>query len=260
MGYNWFIGLFISVRVLPSSQERDSLETTTVYFEFLLFLGSMLGFEVRPERTCMHFINKMAGMEDFYSGEDLDAILLAIEDNILEDDELYAVPVNEVVEEVSAGVNVDKFSCDQCEKTCKTKRGLSRHKNTKHKDSVPGIPVVIPDVTPESKFHPLHLKGFIIKSASKLANDECYSEKTRGEFTNYEVTLDDAIFSYQFVRDIIGSFKGDTEKFYSSFYKCVSDVIVFRNLTLKDPQLFLVLRLLIMFLPTSQNLKSREML
>ena len=200
----------------------------------------MLGFEVRPERTCMHFINKMAGMEDFYSGEDLDAILLAIEDNILEDVELYAVPVNEVVEEVSAGVNVDKFSCDQCEKTCKTKRGLSRHKNTKHKDSVPGVPVVVPDVTPESKFHPLHLKGFIIKSASKLANDECYSEKTenRGEFTNYEVTLDDTIFSYQFVRDIIGSFKGDTEKFYSSFYKCVSDVIVFRNLT-KRPSVIL---------------------
>ena len=66
----------------------------------------------------------MAGMEDFYSGEDFDAILSAIEDNILEDDELCAVPVNEVVEEVSVGVNVEEFACDQCEKTCKTKRGL----------------------------------------------------------------------------------------------------------------------------------------
>ena len=106
----------------------------------------------------MHtFYKNMAGMEDFYSGEDFDAILSAIEDKILEDDELCAVPVNEVVEEVSVGVNVEEFACDQCEKTCKTKRGLTRHKNTKHKDSVPGV--VVPDVTPESKLHPLHLKG-----------------------------------------------------------------------------------------------------
>ena len=92
----------------------------------------MLSFEVRPERTCMHFINKMAGVEDFYSGEDLDAILLAIEDNILEDDELYADPVNEVVEEVLTGVNVDKFSCDQCERELAKLNEVCHVKTQKH--------------------------------------------------------------------------------------------------------------------------------
>ena len=38
-------------------------------------------------------------------------------------------------------------------------------------------------------------------------------------------------FHIKFVRDVIGSFKGDTGKLYSSFYKCVSDDIVFKNLT-----------------------------
>ena len=45
-------------------------------------------------------------------------------------------------------------------------------------------------------------------------------------------------FLYQFVKDIIGSFKGDTEKFYSTFYKSVSDDIVFKNLT-KRPSVIL---------------------
>ena len=37
-------------------------------------------------------------------------------------------------------------------------------------------------------------------SVSKLALvDECYSEKTQKEFANYEVTVDDANYSYQFI-------------------------------------------------------------
>ena len=36
-------------------------------------------------------------------------------------------------------------------------------------------------------------------SVSKLALDECYSEKTLNEFANYEVTVDDANYSYQFI-------------------------------------------------------------
>ena len=42
-------------------------------------------------------------------------------------------------------------------------------------------------------------KIFMKNSVSKLALDECYSEKTQKEFANYEVTtVDDANYSYQF--------------------------------------------------------------
>jgi len=183
----------------------------------------------------------MAGMEDFYSGEDLDAILSAIEENILEgteDYEEYAVPVNEVVEEVSGVDNTSSFHCDKCDKVCKTSRGLTRHKNAKHKDSTV-VNSAAPAIIPEDLFHPLHLKKIIMKSATKLANDECYSEKSRKEFANFQnITSDDAIFSYQFIRDVVGDFKGDAEKFYSCFYKCVSDDIIFKNMS-KRPSVIL---------------------
>ena len=42
-------------------------------------------------------------------------------------------------------------------------------------------------------------KIFMKNSVSMLALDECYSEKNQKEFANYEVTVDDANYSYQFI-------------------------------------------------------------
>ena len=86
--------------------------------------------------------------------------------------------------------------------------------------------------SPEDKLHPSYFKKFIQNGASKLALDEYYSEKFREEFSSYVVTYDDALFSYQFVRDLIGCFNGNSEKFYPTFYKCVSsDENAFINLS-----------------------------
>ena len=71
-----------------------------------------------------------------------------------------------------------------------------------------------------------------------MALDECYSEKFRKEFSSYVVTYDDALFSYQFVRDLIGCFNGDLEKFYPTFYKCVSsDENAFKNLSRRSSRI-----------------------
>ena len=43
-------------------------------------------------------------------------------------------------------------------------------------------------------------------SVSKLALDECYSEKTQKVFANYEVTVDDANYSYQFIFEMLKNF------------------------------------------------------
>ena len=97
-----------------------------------------------PERACTLFTKKMAGMEDFYSGEDFDAILVAIEDNLLEENKEFS-PVDLLVEEVEH----HQF---------KTSRGLTRHKDAIHKEAVCG-PSVSGKllVTPESLLHPLIL-------------------------------------------------------------------------------------------------------
>ena len=77
-----------------------------------------------PERACTLFTKKIGGMEDFYSEEDFDAILAAIEDNLLEENKEFS-PVDLLVEEVEHHHPATVFSCDECDKVCKTSRGLT---------------------------------------------------------------------------------------------------------------------------------------
>ena len=170
-------------------------------------------------------------MEDFYTGDDLDCILAVIEDDLLEKNEEITGEVNNVVGEI-VDIPPDKwFHCDQCDEVCKTTRGLTRHINAKHKTELKEDHEGNNPITAESILHPLYLKKYINASALKLSADECYSESTRMKFTNYVVNLDDANYTYHFVRNIIRDFHGDGEKFYPDFYKCVLDEIIFKNLS-----------------------------
>ena len=81
----------------------------------------------------------------------------------------------------------------------------------------------IVDKSPEALLHPLYFKKYINVSAIKLSQDQCYSEKTWKEFDGYEVSFDHANETYQYIRDVLGESKGDAEKFYPKFYKCVSE-------------------------------------
>ena len=77
--------------------------------------------------------------------------------------------------------------------------------------------------------HPLYFKQYVNNAAKKLAEGGCYSKKTLSALKGYH--LDDANFSYKFVRKVIENFNGNGEKFYPQFYDCVSgDEIVFRGL------------------------------
>ena len=69
----------------------------------------------------------MAGKEDFYSGENLEAILAAMEDNLLDQNEDFSAQIDGVGE-LGENQPACSFSCDQCDKICKTQRGLTRHK------------------------------------------------------------------------------------------------------------------------------------
>ena len=150
-----------------------------------------------PERAFTLFTKKMAGMEDFYSEEDFDAILAAIEDNLLEENKEFSSPVDLLVEEVEHHHPATEFSCDECDKVCKTSRGLTRHKDAIHKEVVCG-PSVSGKllVTPESLLHPLYFNKYVNQSAAKLAIDECYSERLRKEFVVYSIDSDYADVSY----------------------------------------------------------------
>ena len=130
----------------------------------------------------------MAGMEDLYSEEDFDAILAATEDNLLEENKEFSSPVDLLVEEVEHHHPATEFSCDECDKVCKTSRGLTRHKDAIHKEAVCGPSVSGKQlVTPGSLLHPLYFKKYVNQSAAKLAIDECYSERLRKEFVVYSI-------------------------------------------------------------------------
>ena len=112
------------------------------------------------------------------------------------------------------------FPCELCEKVCKSQHGLTRHKNTKHQQQIPTTysSTVNGEKIAEEKLRPLYFMKYVNECAIKLSKDECYSQTTRSHFEGYKLSLDEANQAYKYVREVIGEFKGNAEKFYP---KCV---------------------------------------
>ena len=116
--------------------------------------------------------------------------------------------------------SVVTYSCEICTKVCKSKQGLSRHRNMKHTE-IPSLPTKTK--VAEDMLHPLYFKQNVNDAAKKLAEGGCYSKKTLSALKGYHLD--------QFVRKVIENFNGNGEKFYPQFYDCVSgDEIIFRGL------------------------------
>ena len=113
---------------------KSILETTSACYCFSLFLPSMLKVHRRPERTCTLHRKK----EECYFGDDLEAMLSAIKDNLLDENEEFTSELNADVEEVGVHPQSTSFSCDSCEKVCKTQRGLTRHRNSLNNNNAEG--------------------------------------------------------------------------------------------------------------------------
>ena len=80
--------------------------------------------------------------------------------------------------------------------------------------------LLYPDEISFKKLHPLHLKKMVTKSAETLAKDFCFPEETRKMFScpEFSFTSNEASELWYQLREIIDSFNGDAEKFYSQFY------------------------------------------
>ena len=182
----------------------------------------------------------MAVSGDFLAGEDLEDIYYLLDGGFLDEEETIAAEVDEIATEVARDEeNTEVFTCDTCQKICKSRRGLTRHINTKHKDSsVPPVPPIHSSSSSSTKLsatstskqttldeiswkklHPLALKQIVLKCAEKLSQDECYDESFRDMFTKEKVSLsnEEGNVLWNKMRTVIDNFKGDAEKFYSSF-------------------------------------------
>ena len=128
------------------------------------------------------------------------------------------------------------FKCNVCGKACISRRGLTRHFNSKHgKVEAPSInnPSSLSlssstEKTSLRKLHPLQLKAIVLKCAEKVFSDECFPPSFRQKFAkeSFSFTNDDAIELWSKLRNIVDSFKGDAEKFYSGFYSLLVDNVL----------------------------------
>ena len=84
----------------------------------------MLKMHRRPERTWTLHRKMVAAKEDSYFDDNLEAILSAVKDNLLDENEEFTSELNADVEEVGVHPQSVGFSCDICDKVCKTLRGL----------------------------------------------------------------------------------------------------------------------------------------
>ena len=73
-------------------------------------------------------------------------------------------------------------------------------------------------------YTPYTSKTYLEECAAKLADDECYPEEVMNEFKLFVGNLNDVLYTYGIIKDVIESFNGDAEKFYPLFYKGISDV------------------------------------
>ena len=76
-------------------------------------------------------------------------------------------------------------------------------------------------------------KNHVNHCAKWLATDACYYDQTIAAFNSYECSLDDAVYMYQFVRDVIEKLDSDGETFYPIFYDTVFGDNLFKNLNSK---------------------------
>ena len=74
----------------------------------------------------------MAASSDFINGEEIDDLLMAINEDIFWEDERFLEDVDSYVTEIE---NISDFPCNHCGKSCKNKRGLTRHRNCKHRET-----------------------------------------------------------------------------------------------------------------------------
>ena len=151
--------------------------------------------------------------------EDLAEFFELVDEDFFNIDEISNSCLESIVDDAGKVENVIK--CDQCEKTCKSKQGLSRHKNSKH-------PTIKKD-----KLHPATYKKFVNDAACKLSQDDCYSDDTKQQLSSFKWTLDQAIESFQHIKTIVTDYNGNAEKFYPLFFDIYCSKPLFPSLSRK---------------------------
>eukprot|EP00794_Sanderia_malayensis_P007621 gene7621-8461_t len=110
--------------------------------------------------------------EDVVSGEDLDVILELLESEFLDEE----IEILDAFEEAVSQIEDSDIECEICGKKCRSKCGLTRHKNTKHK---------VASTHEVDSFSIEDYCQLVSQCFESLSNNECYSENVRTGFQEY---------------------------------------------------------------------------
>ena len=169
----------------------------------------------------------MAASSDFFTGDDLDDLFSLIDGGFLDGDVPFNQEIDGIVAEVASNEeSTASFQCDQCEKVCKSQRGLTRHTNVKHgahpsTTSADISPVTLtPLEIPMKRLHPIKLMCIVKHCAENLSNDLCFPLSVRSKFntSQFSFSNEEAVNLWYQLRTVIDCYNGDAEKFYTKFY------------------------------------------
>ena len=147
--------------------------------------------------------------------DNIEDLIIGINEDIFSGDQAFMKDLDNCVAEME---EVNVYSCVACEKTYKSKGGLTRHKKSRH-----------PDVSVESSHQTSldinTLTQLLVNSTKTMGNDECLPDSVVEELTNYSISSEDMNHSYGYLQDIIAEIirKGNVEKFFPMFYNCVQE-------------------------------------
>ena len=157
---------------------------------------------------------KMASKsEELLPGDDIEEILAVIDSDILAEPNDLETEFTATVSKIQHINSESCFLCQNCRKTYKIKRGLNRHQSAEHGDYTKTYEERLPLDT---------FDQFVTISKVKLANDQWF-ESFVGEFSACLIDKECVKNVHKLRSNIVLSFKGDAEKFYPAFYKCISD-------------------------------------
>ena len=127
-----------------------------------------------------------ARQEEFIAGKDLDDLYALLNNAFLDEDVDFEKDLAALVIAESHEAN---FCCDECSKVCKTQRGLTRPKNTKHCSSrSSGVPVSSETII-EKKLHADVLLRIVNECAESCLNDLCSPQESRDFFSKKTLYL-----------------------------------------------------------------------